>query len=174
MFFFLPKERCVPKLTKATEAQRISQAIHALKLTSDGLSTTEACEKAGISRSQYYRWIKKGEKTIESIRNLTNEVQRVQIAEILASQVSATRQLIADALADKTSVADRIKAYKILNQRFEELTRVHNAAGHAEDDALKYLQGPTLKKGKSRFSASRMNNDQREDDAVDVATFSRN
>ena len=164
----------MPKLTKATEAKRIAQAIHAMKLMTDGMSKTEACENAGISKSQYYRWLKKGKETIESIRCMTNEIQRVEIAEILAARLSMTRQLIADALADETSVADLIKAYKVLNQRFEQLTRVHNAAGHTEDDALKYLQGPTLKKGESRFSASRMNINHRANDALDVATFSKN
>ena len=164
----------MPKLTKATEAKRISQTVHALNLITDGMSTTEACEEACITIWQYYRWLKKGEETIASIRSITNEIQRVEIAEILAAQLSMTRELIADAIDPETNVADRIKAYKILNQRFEQLTRVHNAAGHTEDNALKYLQGPTLKKGKSRFSASRMNIDDREDGAVEVTAFSEN
>ena len=164
----------MPKLTKATEAKSISQTVHALNLITDGMSTTEACEKAGISKSQYYRWLKKGEETISSIRSITNEIQRVEIAEILAAQLSMTRQLIADALDPDTNVADRIKAYNVLNQRFEQLTRVHNATGQVEDDALKYLQGPTLKQGESRFSDSRMNINQREDGSVQVPTFSEN
>jgi len=164
----------MPKLTKDSEAQRISQTIHVMNLRAEGISTTEACEKAGISRSQYYRWLKKGEETIESIRSITNEIQRVEIADILAAQLSMTRELIADAIDPETNVADRIKAYNVLNQRFEQLTRVHNAAGHTEDDALKYLQGQTLKKGKSRFSASRMNIDDREGGSVEVTAFSEN
>jgi hypothetical protein len=82
--------------------------------------------------------------------------------------------LIKAMLDEETSVSDRIKIYKLLNQRFEELTRAHYISGHAEDDALKYLQGPVLKKGKSRFGASRGNTGPHEDGSVDGATFSEN
>ena len=123
----------MPKLTKATEALRVTQAVQALSLIANGMSKSEACEKAGLTIGQYYRWVGRGEETIKAIRDTALELQRRQMVDILTAQEEATHKLIDEMLSDETDPQVRLKLFMYLDQKLEKLAIEHHAAGHAED-----------------------------------------
>lgn len=82
------------KVSKVTDAQKASILRHG---ADDGISVTEICRKAGISRSTYFNWRKR----YNGLR--LNEMQRLRQ---LQDENSKLKKLVADLSLDRKILQD--------------------------------------------------------------------
>jgi hypothetical protein len=154
------------------DTRRITQAadVSIRRMADPKLSVEDACAAVGIEERTYYRWVKKGEDTIEVIRGFIADQQRMMLMSLVVSQAEAIRLLNEDAVDTGTSTKDRVIAMSYLDQVREELERQLHAAPGVEEDAHRFLkQGPNIELKKSRLASIEVRGD--DDGGVTVDVF---
>ncbi len=143
-------------LAPASRLHRINQAIQVLGVLFEfpDTSVVDACNQIGIEPRTFYRWVHKGETTIDSLREFIAHQQREILIHVSAGRQAAVQHLINDAVHENTSTRDRVMAMKYLDDIREALERAHHAAPGIEEDAHAFLkQGPKTTLMKSRLAS---------------------
>ena len=135
-----------------------------MRLLSDGFTVTDACEQVGLSRRQYYYWIRRSDSAIETIREYITESERGQLAQIAAARQTAIDRII-DLIETEPSLDGLIKADQHLRALQRELEDRHGAHGVDDSKAKEFLlKGPNVNIEQSRL----FNIAPREDGSVDI------
>jgi hypothetical protein len=146
----------MPTLSEDTQLVRASQAAQVLIMLAGNTRMTraEACEKVGISETQYDTWIRKDPDALSVIRQFIVQMQRMQLFEIEQAWTIGLSELIADAISKNTRTKDRVLALKFLDNQKLRLEKALSAAPGVEDKAHQFLkEGPTLQRIKSRMAS---------------------
>lgn len=131
-------------------------------------STTilDACIEVGIEPRTFYRWVHKGENTIDSLREFIGNQQREILMEVSSARQEAITRVIQDAIHENTATRDRILALRYLDVVREDLERAHHAAPGVEEEAHEFLKkGPNTSQMKSRLASIEV---REVDDGIDI------
>lgn len=158
-------------LAPASRLHRVNQAIQVLAILFEfpDTSIVDACNQIGIEPRTFYRWVHKGETTIDSLREFIAHQQKEILIHVSAGRQVAVQHLINDAVHENTSTRDRIMALRYLDEVREALERAHHAAPGIEEDAHAFLkQGPKTSKMKSRLASIEV---RETDDGIDLEIY---
>lgn len=142
------------KLSMATKTRRIAEVLDVLMLTIGGNITVEAaCQEVGIAPNTYWEWVKRGEDTIETFRELIAEQQRLQLFQITAARMKNVSE-ITKSIQEPMTMKDRVLADKVLSSYGNELEKNLHAQPGYEEEASRFLsEGPKLRKQQSRLAS---------------------
>lgn len=139
-----------------------------LVLISEGYSVDDACEEIGITERQYRHWIRKGDDTIEALREMIIESERIQLADITAARTIAIQRII-DEIPNTARAIDLIAIDSHLRMIQRELEDRHGAHGVGDEAAKDFLlNGPKLQKSPSRMYGPSINVKPQPDGSVDI------
>jgi hypothetical protein len=143
----------MPPLTLHNEALRTTQAAKALSLMAQGKTQQQACAEIGITPKQLRHWLGKEDKAIESIRDMTIELERSSLADIIIARAQIIRR-IGDAVATTPlPVRDLVVLDDHLLKLQQELETKYGAQSQDADAQAFLLNGPAVESHESVFSA---------------------
>ena len=143
-------------LTTEYHKMRQAQCLQVFMLKAEEPETTieDACDRVGITRSQYYYWLKKDDSAIHAFRTVIQESQREQLATIVLAKAVAIQKLVNAVISDGIKTKDRVAALKYLDSQAEELQTVHHARPGIEEDARRFLkEGPHTENKASKIGS---------------------
>lgn len=124
--------------------------VFALLARNPDLTVADACDQIGISKDQYYYWIRKEDSAINRVRELIGDNQRELLVDLVNIKMVAMEKLIEDAKKDHLKPGERIKILRYIDEQLEELQSVHHARPGIEESAHEFLkEGPILREQSS-------------------------
>jgi hypothetical protein len=143
----------MPALTVTTEALRITKATEALSLMAQGKTQQEACAEVGITPKVLRYWLGKEDKAIESIRDMTIELEKSSLADIIIARSHIVRRIADVVSTTPLPVRDLVVLDQHLKGLQEELETKYGAQSQDADAQAFLLNGPTIEPHESVFSA---------------------
>ena len=140
-------------MATSAKAARINSAIKVIQRMQEGMTAVDACQEVGLPRSTFYDIVKKNPEALAEVQDLINYNQHEQLLMILTSRIHIFRKIIADGLADKTRLRDRMAILKMITKLFDELMADLETKYARQKKAKEYLSTmPQTKIIKSRLS----------------------
>lgn len=144
------------------DAVQVNKAmqVYGLMIENPRMSQAQACSQIGINPKTYRKWIATQEDAIAEIEKIRQEIEKIELASILASKSAVTENFIQEAMKPGISITERIKALEYIDKRLDELSsRYHVVDVEAEQDLL---SGPKQKPGINKL-ANRGTKEEKED-----------
>ncbi len=119
----------------------------------EGMTVVDACQEVGLPRSTFYDIIKKNPEALAEVEDLITYNQQEQLLMVLASRTRILEKLIADGLADKTKLRDRMAIFKLVTKLLDELMCDLETKSARQNQASEYqAMMPQTRIIKSRLS----------------------
>ncbi len=157
-------------MSEIVEATMISKALEVFRLHTEreDFKLNDALEQVGITRDQYYYWIRKGEDVLIEFREKMIEANKIMLHDVINARVAVTRKIIEQSEDKMISLSDRITAAKYLAQLQEDMEHRVGVHGVADDEAAEFLKkGVRLIEAESRFTT--INVTPKADGSVDIS-----
>jgi hypothetical protein len=136
-----------------TTATRTIQAAKALVLMSQGKTQAEACAEVGITPYIMRTWLGKDPEALETIRDLTIELERTNLAEIIIARAAILRRISDVVATTPLPVRDLVVVDTHLRDLQEELENKYGTQSQDADAQSFLLTGPAVTMHESTFSA---------------------
>ena len=158
----------MPKNTELTTALKETQVLQIIQMVLEGSTQAKACRKAGIHPSTYRRYLQQHPDTIDIVRKLIVNTEKVNLAEIVSARTSLITGLIAKASA-ANDITEIIAADKHLAIIQGELEARVGVSAKGDEIAEEFLGNPEFQPVESRFiPADTINLKPKDDGSVDV------
>lgn len=136
-------------LTEIEEAKKEQAARVMLLSTEIGMTVAEACLQVGITKDQYYRWVRRAPEVIDALRQVTRGLYAEEYARILAARATILEKVLDDGVSPMTDPLSRLTILQHIEQRGDDL---QERLTPIDSEGLNKVLGmPVLKKGESRI-----------------------
>ena len=162
----------MPILSEQEQVIRKAQAIQVLSMmATEQISQSAACAAVGISPKVYKKWIDEDDGAIDAIKDLVTSVKAQELGMITVAKAEILQRLLLRSVTEAIETKDLIAVVKLLDDMSDKISG-QIGTDKPEDDALKYLDGPSTRDIASRSGAragAKVNLKAKNDGSVDVS-----
>jgi hypothetical protein len=144
----------MPTLSPSTEALRALVIFEILEEMQGGLKEAEACEKHGISVSQFRRSRDREAEGTMAIQQIIADNTRARLSLILMAQQKALNKVIEDLDSPFLKPLEKLSILRTLETLGDKLAIEARIGDGVSEDTQDVLSGPLLRPGKNRLQVS--------------------